>query len=493
MKYKVGTQIPEGDILRRYKDEDGDILVEIRGVKDLLFRVIKGNQVYYTIDKSLIDEEELILVDDFASIDIPELDMDGETKGIFDQENQLDTDQNSGTRDAAEFDDFGGETITSEAEFDPSELKDQLEEGQQVPQYLIPKCKPNDYGGYTLRYEGFLYMISQKYIVEVKKEDPSSMYNLEDETVLMTPGEPLVNLDKVPTDPKRQEFEKGDLLPHQLRDQCEKDMGPGGGNRINIGNYLYHLDADFRVKVKMKVSYFEESPSVLASIDLPDDEPDKKEPEEPPKSSIPAREILSNTIINVKSALKTFNVEADYFKETVLGIVNQETLMLAFEGDLSQLNSDTRDAKAQGKNTILKEKGFSLLKAVLIHELYIKTTLESRGKHMKEFVDHMIRLREDGSLETFQKNLSLEDQKRMVTFIHSRKDVYTDKKEIFNKIGRYLHNNVYEEFERLEKKGKSVLFNAYLIMKVYQQTTRLDRGDGISFIRIVKDLIDYKY
>ena len=65
MEYKVGTYIPNSEILREYTDEDGEIFLELRGMEDTLFRVNKENQICYQIDKSLLVDEELTLVKDF--------------------------------------------------------------------------------------------------------------------------------------------------------------------------------------------------------------------------------------------------------------------------------------------------------------------------------------------------------------------------------------------------------------------------------------------
>jgi len=67
-KYIIGTQIPAKEILRRFRDEDGETFVEIRGMQDVLFRVTDGDQVYYKIEKSRMKGEELTLVVDYTIV-----------------------------------------------------------------------------------------------------------------------------------------------------------------------------------------------------------------------------------------------------------------------------------------------------------------------------------------------------------------------------------------------------------------------------------------
>ena len=67
-KYITGTQIPEKEILRRFRDEDGEIFLEVRGNEDVLYRVTDGDTVYYKIEKSKMKGEDLTLVVDYTIV-----------------------------------------------------------------------------------------------------------------------------------------------------------------------------------------------------------------------------------------------------------------------------------------------------------------------------------------------------------------------------------------------------------------------------------------
>jgi hypothetical protein len=86
---------------------------------------------------------------------------------------------------------------------------------------------------------------------------------------------------------------------------------------------------------------------------------------------------------------------------------------------------------------------------------------------------------------------SLDVQKEMVEYFGGRANVYEDKAEIIKRVYRHLRFNIFEEFEECRHNGEKILFGAYVIMKLYQQTSRLDRGDGITMIRLTRDIMDY--
>jgi hypothetical protein len=495
MEYKVGSHIPEKEILRRYEDEDGETFLEVRGNEDVLFRVTTGNQVYYKIEKSLMEEEELTLIDDFS-----QLIAESETQPEFEAEEfeppmeispEMLLEEEEGTLEA------GGLTSEQKEHREVTEL----DEGQQVPGHLKPMCQENAYGGYTLRYNRFLYMLNSDYRVEVKSADSMSSYMLETEedVTVLEPVELVEAAATVETvTPKESragqemgiELQKGETLPSHMREQCEEDISFGGGSRIMIGDYLYHLDSDYRVTVKMKLFYSH----ATATAEVPVPEPKKPEEKEPPKKQPPVKKIVSNVLKHFKVALKEYNISADFFKETELASGSRKALACVYDGDLTELNDDTRGAASQGKQTVLEEKGFTLLRAALLHELYIKSTLAGRGDNMNYFITHIACIEPDGTLQEswFDDKISLEQQREMVEFFGSRAKEYTDKAEIITRVYRLLRSNVFREYKALRQAGENVRFNAFLIARLYEHTTRLDRGDGITMIRLSGDLMDYK-
>lgn len=498
MEYKVGSHIPEKEILRRYEDEDGETFLEIRGNEDVLFRVTTGNQVYYKIEKSLMEEEELTLIDDFSN-----LIAESETEPEFESEEfeppmEISPDMLLEEEEVT----LEGGDLTSEGK-ERREVTE-LEEGQQVPEHLKSLCLGNAYGGYTLRYNRYLYMLNSDYRVEVKTADSMSNYllGMEEDVTVLEPIELVEAAATVETVTPVEssadqemgiELQKGETLPSHMREQCEEDISFGGGSRIMIGDYLYHLDSDYRVTVKMKLSY-SHAAATTATAEVPVPEPKKPEEKEPPKKKPPVKKIVSNVLKHFKVALKKYNISADFFKETVLASGSRKVLTHVYEGDLTELNDDTREAASQGKQTVLEEKGFTLLRAVLLHELYIKSTFAGRGDNMTYFITHIACIEPDGTLQEpwFDDKISLEQQREMVEFFGSRAKEYPDKAEIITRVYRLLRSNVFKEYKALRQAGENLRFNAFLIARLYEHTTRLDRGDGITMIQLASDLMDYK-
>jgi hypothetical protein len=495
MEYKAGSHIPEKEILKRYEDEDGETFLEVRGVEDALFRVTTGNQVYYKIEKSLMVEEELTLVDDFSRVTAasePEIEF---AAGEFEAPLEISPEMLLDEEEAAP--EAGGWTSRKKEHRQVTEL----EEGQQVPEKLKPLCIKNAYGGYTLRYNRFLYLLGSDYRVEMKSADSMSDYQLEgeDDVTLLEPRELVDAITPDESSAEQEmgiELQRGETLPLYMREQCEEDISTGGGCRITIGDYLYLLDPDYRVTVKMKLSYSHAaaSTSPTAAAEIPVPESKKPGEKEPPKKQPSVKKIISGVVKHFKAALKKYNISADFFKETVLSSGSREVLTHVYDGDLTELNDDTREAASQGKQTVLEEKGFTLFRAALLHELYIKSTFAGRGENMKYFVTYIASIEPDGTLEEarFDDKISLEQQREMVEFFSSRRKEYSDKAGIITRVHHLLRKNAFNEYNALRQAGENVRFNAFLIAKLYEHTTRLDRGDGITMIRLSRDLMDYE-
>lgn len=489
MDYKAGSHIPEREILRRYKDEDGEIFLEVRGMENVYFRVTTGNQVYYKIEKDLLGEEDLELIDDFSK----------ESPG-YDSEPVIELSEFE-TSDS--FIEMGPEMLLEEDAplhlVNPEPHDDEIEvteldEGQIVPRYLRPLCKKTAYGGYSLRYSKFLYMLDKEYRVEMKTPDSMSNYMLgvEDKAHVIRTAAPQVEKPAAPPPPPppvssagqtaamKEEYETGDFLPIALRDRCEMDITTGAG-RVIIGNYLYLLDVKYAITARMKLTHSVGETAALTpafGISLP--------------KQLSAEEIVAHLVKHFEIALNKFNISADFFKENVLGTGYREILIRMYNGDLTELSDDTREAAAQGKLTVLEsEKGFSLLRAAILHELYIKSTLTGRGSNMKYYVTYIYSIKPDGRLNEFQGDISAKKQQDVLDFFGGRARVYTDKTKLIRQLYRDLRTTIFEEYQAIREIGGKVHFNAFLIVKLYEHTTRLDRGDGITMIRLSRDIMDY--
>lgn len=502
IKYTIGTQIPAKEILRRFKDEDGEMFVEVRGMENVLFRVTDADQVYYKIEKSKMKGEELTLMVDYTIV---------RPKTIFFSKNNRAKHQEIKEDEETETDALWGPVIEPKKKEKILDEKTDFDEGDTLPKCLRDKCKKNEYGGYTLRYNNFLYMLDMKYHVEIKTLDSNHKYELEESTLsqplestksetteddILTLTDPLTNSDtdmdlnmdiRMETDI---ELEHGDILPARLRSLCEAEIGHSYGSRIVLGDYLYQLDPNFKVLQKMKISYMDEG---IDKVSEPG--PEKIEDTAALNKELSLEEIITNVVKSFETGLDKYNIKADYFKETALGLDNREILIRTYHGDLEGLNDDTREAASLGKIVKLpqSESGFNLFRAALIHELYIKSTVSGRGENMKNFLTLIAATQPDGTAEELQDSLSLEEQKNMVKFFKEKAHVYTDKTDTITRVYLQIRGSIYEEYEKLSSSKEKVRFNAMVISKLYKFTTRLDRGNGITMIRLIRDLLDWPF
>lgn len=529
MKYTIGTPIPDEDILRCFKDEDEEKFIEVRGMPEVLFRVTEGNRVYYKIDKSKLNNEDLTLVEDYSwKKPTSNLFGDGGRTG----ESVLSLDRNQ--FDSKEYS-ASGASITHRTgsvldEKQEEENPKEIREGKKLPVKLRAKCKKNGYG-YSLHHESFLYLMDANYRVEVVTPDTFSEYErevaLREEKLETQKRKADYEKNNPPGDDDsgKDDFMKGDILPAHWRPFCEAELGAGGGSRITIGDFLYIMNAQYEIMQKMKISIseHEEEEFVLPLINRIDrlDEPEElaiplkpvretitsptpkpfvppvkveiKEPLKPLNKGwfLPPGEIVENIAKAFDGAIKKYGVNADFFRESVLCANNRKNLIRCFNGDLSQLNDDTREASSRGEITELDENGVSLFKGVLIHEFYIKTTLTGRGNKMHYFLTYIVAAEPDGTMGPLHVKIPLEEQKALVEFFGEKAGDYPDKSNIIGRVYRQLRSSIYDLYKDVWVSGENVRFNALLLAKLYEFTTRLDRGDGITMIRLVRDILDF--
>ena len=110
---------------------------------------------------------------------------------------------------------------------------------------------------------------------------------------------------------------------------------------------------------------------------------------------------------------------------------------------------------------------------------------------MKYFITYVIAIQPDGSVKEFEGGIPVDKQEEMLRFFNSRSDEYTDKSEIIARVYRKIRLSILKEYEAQRKAGEEIYFKAFLIVKLYEHTTRLDRGDGISMIRLSRDIMNY--
>jgi len=160
-----------------------------------------------------------------------------------------------------------------------------------------------------------------------------------------------------------------------------------------------------------------------------------------------------------------------------------KSLTEVLKGDIGQLNPETQKGmKADPKRKI--KGGLSLLKASLIHELYINSTIAGRnvengqtaesGKNLKNLWTFLILLKHNASIRNLGPNIDINEQKKMIHFIGTLKGKFKDKSEVI---------------ERIHKKLLFDLDNGYLTRK--KRATATDKFKAITIICITKEIIDY--
>jgi len=526
MNFTMGMPIPEEMILKRYKDEDDETFLELRGVDDYYYRVSDGNRFQYKISKTYMGDERLELLEDRTG---QELNFSfSETPTAVHRISDY-TDQPTAKTKIPLFDDLlvgdpfestsgeGSGTLDSPGNLDEESKEKEWKEGESIPAQFRSQCRRNEYNGYTFRHNKFIYLLTKEYKVDIKSPDTSYEYIFDSDN--QPDNAAAVDTQQTQTDaePKVFELEKGDVLPFHFRTQCEEDIGPGAGSRLSIGSFLYFLDSQYRITQKMKISVVEKTDQIPIYLNQKDrinptfedkvhildaQITDTRIPPAPNPSTmtmqlpimqpaLPVKVEVVNLVQAVKFALKKYCINADYFVDTVLIPANLDTLITIHKGDLTNLNDDTREAAANRTVTTLQEHGTDLFKAALIHELYIKSTLSGRGDKMNYFLTHIAAVRPNGTLGSFKDESSKEEKKALLNFFKDRAAIYDDKKDIILKVFRLLRHEIIDDFRELLQKGENIRFDAYFIAMLYKHTTRLERGNGLTMIRLTRAILKF--
>ena len=465
MNYKTGDKIPVEEMLTRLQDEDGSVFVELRKDKNHLYRLGDGDSYYFKVGKTADLMRKLTVVEDYRRVE----DYTGDLKQEVDPEIEP------------------SDEIT--LKIDLAKLQKKLDEitfkeGQKIPDGLKSECKKSTYGGYSLEYKKFFYVLDADYRVEIKKPiaPAGDKYTLEAEELVpaIQQKDTISELDIR----KKASLDKGDLLPGHLRSRCEVDLSAGRGFRIEIGGSVYILDEDYRVIVKMsQSSQAAEAPSPV----VPTAQVEIKKPD----SSHPPEKIVDSVLKKFKISIKVDKINAELFEEKNLASGNKPVLIDVFQGDLSNLNEDTKVSANRGRITKLGKGGIPLLKAALVHELYLKSTFRGRGERMIEFLTHIISPWKDSAMSITQADLSLSNQEELVGLLKKQSEVHADIGEILYRVYTEIKGNIHDEYDVIKKEGRT-LFKAFLIDKLYQMISRPDKGDGISLICLSKDIMDFR-
>jgi hypothetical protein len=300
----------------------------------------------------------------------------------------------------------------------PDDESKELEAGQEVPEELKSLCKRNEYGQYSLRFNKFLYIVNDAYIIEEKAPDTLSY-------------DPLERAPQVTSDTSQ--------LPEDKKDMMDS---------------LPEMD----------------------EIGINEND-----------------NIVDNIIEIFTAELNKYNIETGDLKKTILGKTNRESLRKVYMGDLSFLAEDSQEINGIAIAKSIKETGLSLLKAVLIHEFFsIPKLKEYDDNRVLWFLSQIIALEADGLGNAFIESMSAEQQQEMMFFFKEISHIYKDKTDLIGKIHDEFGTNILKEYAELQKEDKDILFRAFFISKIFHITSKKDRGNKITMILALKEIIDFE-
>ena len=238
----------------------------------------------------------------------------------------------------------------------------------------------------------------------------------------------------------------------------------------------------------------------LSGTATPPEEPGKPAPPPrppagettPPAPPPPPKEQVVHLLKRMVQALKQHGISADYFVQKTYRTERVPDLLKVMEGDLRSLNGDLSEMVPQPEKA-----GLTFLKAGLIHELYINTTLDGRGGHrgkgMKAFLLEMVLCREDGTLDQDQRAITVANRERFLAYLQGNMGRWAFLQETLKRV--FAHWKADEEFLALggsEDPVRMGFFKAFLISKIYEYTTRLERGNGAEMIDLVRLVLDVR-
>lgn len=290
--------------------------------------------------------------------------------------------------------------------------------------------------------------------------------------------------------------QKGAQLPEALRAYAKR----AHIIRDNEGVHLYDENWTFITSLKVSSKRNQASgPAVTAGDASPKSE--HLTVEEPVPQEILSGEALNRQVKLVvdrfRHAVTLHGIRADYFFENRLSRSWVERWERIWKGDLSPLLEDTQDfMPGQDLNT-RESGGLDTLKAALIHELYVNSTLAGRsngekesdsGRNMLNLLLFVCQLNRNGELDDVGQPLSEGLQMQLIDSFQKMGDCLQEKKWMLQRV----HQKLVFDFKRgriWPDTPTAAAVKSALIFKLYENTNRLDRGDGTDMVRIVRGVI----
>jgi hypothetical protein len=219
---------------------------------------------------------------------------------------------------------------------------------------------------------------------------------------------------------------------------------------------------------------------------------------EPPLAGKALSRQVQRVLDRFQHAINLHGIRADYFLEHRMGPFWRDRWERIWLGDLSPLLEDTQEFAAGTVIRTQDKGGLGILKAALVHELYVNSTLAGRsngekegesGRNMLNLLLFVCLLSPLGDLDHVGPILSEEDQMRLIDTLAGLAGQMGDKRGMLQRV----HQKLVFDFKRgrdWPEKSTAAAVKSALIFKLYENTNRLDRGDGTDMVRIVRTLIE---
>lgn len=220
-------------------------------------------------------------------------------------------------------------------------------------------------------------------------------------------------------------------------------------------------------------------------------------PPPPPPAELSPEETVARMCRVMDNLLTRHEVNADFFRDTVLQADDKRFLVEALRGDLGLLSDDTQRARQGGKNMVLKG-GLSLLKAGLLHLLYINSIRsqrgddipQERGRRMRGLVHDWILSRPDGTFSADVGQIPLHRLNHFFRGLSERADML-EKRDVLLRVHGQI--NLDEDYLAVQNEVLPISdAQAFLIYKYYRYTNIADRGDGLMMVHAVRMVMDFQ-
>ncbi len=225
-------------------------------------------------------------------------------------------------------------------------------------------------------------------------------------------------------------------------------------------------------------------------------------PEPPPAPELPPALLVFELMRLVRGdredsgLLARHGITASFFRDTILQPGRKQLFARALAGDIdADLLGDKRPPTTDEKMVLRRQAGPTLLKAVLLHNLYINSVKsqrgddlpEDRGKRMRGFIADLIcwQQRPEPAAPRGDREPLLRHFQRLSMLSH-----FEPKKMMIERV--YMQIEADPDYRGLARDKAPLLdLKTMLIYKLYSLTNISDRGNGVEMILLVREIMGY--